>query len=160
MLSDPLEDEDRFRILIGEAIKGGEVERYETFMKGYVKGKEARQKAARAEGEEAEAYAKELGIHDKLFPKDKKSKKGSGEDALMALILKGQQEKRGFLEALEAKYAAPSKSRKGRKRTTDDTEHDLEDEMPSEEAFQAAAAKLKAGKEKAESQRKTKKSRR
>lgn len=152
MLSDVLEDDERFRGIIDAAIESGDVKGYKAYFKESRKSKEARAKAARDEGDEAEEYAKELGVHEKLFGDKQgagKAKKGKGkeksEDALAALI-RGNQAKRGesFLDSLAEKYGAVPKGKKGKKRVSEE----LEDE-PSEEAFQAAAARVFGGKGKA-----------
>jgi DnaJ family protein C protein 9 len=148
MLSDPLEDEDRFRSIIDGAISKGDVEAHKAYANETAKAKEARMKAARKEGEEAMAYARELGVEDKLFGKGKGKKKESSEDALSALIKKNQAGRSSFLDQLEAKYAGNgkgSKSKKGKKRNVED-EDDEADGMPSEEAFQKAAARLEDSK--------------
>ncbi|KAH7027911.1 DnaJ domain-containing protein [Microdochium trichocladiopsis] len=148
MLSNVLEDDDRFRAIIDEAITNKDVPAFKKYTKESKKSKEARIKAARDEGDEAEEYAKELGVHDKLFGNKKdagkkgKSKKSSEAD-LLALIQGNQksrqQAQNDFLDNIAAKYAAPAKKGgKGKKRVAD------EDDI-SEEAFQAAAAKLKKG---------------
>ena len=142
MLSDPLEDEDRYREIIDEAISNGEVEAYKAYTNETAKAKEARMRAARDEGEEAMAYAKELGVEDKLFGKGEGGKKGSSEAALSALIKKNQASRSSFLDQLEAKYAGNnkgSKAKKGKKHASEEAEGG----MPSEEAFQKAAARLK-----------------
>jgi DnaJ family protein C protein 9 len=141
MLSDPLEDEDRFREVIDEAISKGEVEAYKSYTNELPRAKAARMKSAQGEREEAMAYAKELGVDEKLFGKGKGKKKESSEDALSALIKKNQAGRSSFLDQLEAKYAGNSKSSKSKK----GKKHDGDDEggEPSEEAFQKAAARLK-----------------
>ncbi|KAI1768595.1 DnaJ domain-containing protein [Hypoxylon sp. FL1150] len=145
LLSDVLEDDERFRKIIDEAIASEDVPAFKAYTHESKKSKEARVKAARAEGTEAEEYAKELGVHDKLFGsksrKEGMGKKGSSEDDLAALIRRNQQGRSNFLDNLEAKYGAPTSSKKGKKRAVPDDE-------PSEEAFQAAAARLKKGKKK------------
>ena len=143
MLSDVMEDDERFRKIIEEAIEEREVPSFRAFTKESKKRREARVKKARAEAAEAEDYAKELGVHDKLFNEKKSKKKGkdSSEDALAALISKRQADRQGgsFLDRLAEKYGATeSKGKKGKKRAVE--------EEPSEEAFQAAAAKLKSSK--------------
>lgn len=145
MLSDPLEDEDRFRSIIDEAISKGEVEAYKAYTHETAKAKESRMKAAREEGEEALEYARELGVEEKLFKKGKGGKKESSEAALSALIKKNQAGRSSFLDQLEAKYSGDSKGSKGKKskKRSSVDEDDEADGMPSEEAFQAAAAKLK-----------------
>lgn len=147
MLSNVVQDDDRFRKIIDEAIKEGEVEGYEAYTKETKKKRRDRLRAAKAETAEAEEYAKELGVHDELFKakadrdgpaKGKKGKKkDNSEDALAALIKKNQKTRGSFLDQLEEKYAPQSKSKKGKKRPME--------EEPSEEAFQAAAARLKGG---------------
>ncbi|KAK7975578.1 hypothetical protein PG989_014041 [Apiospora arundinis] len=153
ILSDVLEDDARFRAIIDEAIKSKDVPAFKAYTKETKKSKDARVKAAKGEAAEAEEYAKELGVHDKLFgagkgsnstaKKGKKSKKDSSEDALAALIRKNQQSREerqdNFFAGLEAKYAGGSK--KGNKRA-----HDEEMDEPPEEAFAAVGARLKKNK--------------
>ncbi|OHE98027.1 DnaJ domain-containing protein, partial [Colletotrichum orchidophilum] len=143
MLSDVLEDDERFRNIIDEAIASEDVLAYKRYTKESKLSKAARVKAAKGEANEAEEYAKELGVHDKLFGdkkgKGKKRGKDSGEDDLAALIKGNQQKRAGFLDDLAAKYGATSQPKRGKKRVVDEEE-------PSEEAFQAAAARLKKAK--------------
>lgn len=145
LLSNVLEDDERFRAIIDNAIDNEDIPAYKAYTHESKKSKEARVKAAQTESTEAEEYAKELGVHDKLFgsksKKAGKGKKGSSEDDLAALIRRNQQDRSGFLDNLAAKYGATSSSKKGKKRAAPDDE-------PSEEAFQAAAARLKKGKNK------------
>ncbi|KAI0391744.1 DnaJ domain-containing protein [Xylariaceae sp. FL0594] len=143
MLSDVIKDDDRFRQIIDEAIASKDVPAFKAYTKESKKSKQARIKAAKGESAEAEEYAKELGVHDMLFGSKSNSKRGkkkeSSEDQLAALIQRNQQGCEGFLDSLAAKYgAAPPTKKKGKKRRADDSE-------PSEEAFQAAAARLKKG---------------
>ncbi|KAF3761361.1 DnaJ-domain-containing protein [Cryphonectria parasitica EP155] len=149
MLSNVLEDDERFREIIDKAIETGDVKAFKAYTKESTVSKEARKRAARDEGLEAEEYAKELGVHDKLFGskkgagskgkgKGKAKGKDSSEDALAALI-RSRQKERGdaFLDSLTEKYGVTASSaKKGRKK------HVEEEEEPDEEAFQAAAARL------------------
>ncbi|OTA59568.1 DnaJ domain-containing protein [Hypoxylon sp. EC38] len=147
MLSDVLEDDERFRAIIDEAIANKDVPAFKAYTKESKKSKEARIKAAKQESTEAEEYAKELGVHDKLFGnKNKKDGKGkskaeSSEDALAALIRNNQKRQGDFLDNLAAKYGATPSTKRGKKRA-------ILEEEPSEEAFQAAAARLKRGRKK------------
>ncbi|KAI0113185.1 chaperone protein dnaJ 6 [Daldinia grandis] len=142
MLSDVLEDDERFRTIIDEAIANKDVPAFKAYTHESKKSKEGRVKAAKKESVEAEEYAKELGVHDKLFGKKdnkdgkSKSKKGSSEDDLAALIRRNQQGRSNFIDNLAAKYGAAPSTKKGKKRASPEEE-------PSEEAFQAAAARLK-----------------
>lgn len=147
MLSSCLEDEDRFRGYIDEAIEKGDVKAFKSYRDENAKAKAARMKAARDEGKEAEQHAKELGVYDKMFGKDGK---GRGEDSLKALIMKkSAAQGASLIERLEAKYGGggsgekKSRGRKGKKRASED----LDEGEPSEEAFQAAAKRLKKAKE-------------
>ncbi|PHH61358.1 hypothetical protein CDD81_436 [Ophiocordyceps australis] len=137
MLSDVVHDDTRFRHIIDEAIENDEVKSYPAYQKEDEKKRTARVKKAIAQAEEAEEYAKELGVHDKLFGHGKKAKSmANAEGNLAALIQKRQQDRSAsFLDHLAEKYgASDSKSKKARKRTVD--------QEPPEEAFHAAAAKL------------------
>lgn len=151
MLSNVLEDDDRFRAIIDEAIREKTVPAFKAYTKESKKSKTDRVKMARGEANEAEEYAKELGVHDKLFGAgaagsgNKKGKKGKKdpEADLAALIKKNQASRENrqssFLDNLAAKYAAPSKGKSKKRAVIDDDD----EEEPSEEAFQAAAARLK-----------------
>lgn len=149
MLSDVLTDDERFRRIIDQAIKSGDVEAYKAYTKETARSKQARVKAAQGEAKEAEDYARDLGVHDKLFG-DKKGAKGKGrskgkenpEDALAALISSRQKDRgEDFFDHLAEKYGAGSgKKSKGKKKQ-------VVEEEPDEAAFQAAAARL--GKKKA-----------
>jgi DnaJ family protein C protein 9 len=146
MLSDVIEDDERFRKTIDEAIETGDVPSFAAYKKENKRKRAARAKAAKAEEQEAEELAKELGVHDKIFGGKAKGKKGKGnsEDDLAALIQKRQKDRsEGFLDHLAEKYGAKPKSsgKKGKKRAAEE-----EEEEPSEEAFQAAAARLKKAK--------------
>jgi DnaJ family protein C protein 9 len=151
MLSDCLEDEDRFRGIIDAAIERGDVKVHKRYADETAEKREKRMKKARREAEEAEEHAKTT--KERMNGK----KAGAGMGDLAALIQKRQADRGGFLDHLEAKYKAQEKSskkgKKGKKRSSDEDEDD-EGGMPSEEAFQAAAARLKNGT--AESGRKTK----
>lgn len=141
MLSNVLEDDERFRKIIDEAIASGDVPSFKKYTHESQKSKEARIKHAKQEAGEAEEYAKELGVHDKLFGKKHKTKKDSEAD-LAALIRRNQDSRGSFLDNLAEKYGAAPKSKgKGNKRVLDEDE-------PDEEAFQAAAARLKKPKAK------------
>ncbi|OAA70255.1 DnaJ domain protein [Cordyceps fumosorosea ARSEF 2679] len=150
VLSRVIDDEERFRAIIDRAVADGDVSEFKAYAKEPRLKRAARLKRARAEAAEAEDYAKELGVHEEIFgggakkgeKKGGKGGKGGGsEDALAALIQRRQQDRsESFFDHLEAKYGAPGKGKKGKKRVVG--------EEPSEEAFQAAAAKLKNGSKK------------
>ena len=144
MCSNVLEDDDRFRGVIDEAIENGEVEKYDIYAKETKANRKKRVQRAKAEEAEAMEMAEELGVKDKLFgngtksangkvPKGGKKNKENGEDALKALI---QQRQKGraenFLDNLEAKYGGGGKSKR------------KADEEPPEEAFQKNTKKARS----------------
>jgi DnaJ homolog subfamily C member 9 len=143
ILSDVLEDDERFRKIIDDAIARDDVPDFPAYSKETKKKRDGRIRRAKleaqAEAKEAESYAKELGVHDKLFGgvKGKKSKENS-EDSLAALIQRRQQDRssNSFFDHLEEKYGASSKGKKGKKREMP--------EEPPEEAFLATAARRTA----------------
>ncbi|KAI9878438.1 MAG: hypothetical protein M1830_000873 [Pleopsidium flavum] len=137
MLSNPLDDEERYRGIIDGAIEKGEVEAYKAYTEEVARKREGRMEMARREGREAREYAKKLGVEDKLFGDGKGQKKGAkgGDEGLAALI---QQRQKGraeeFFDKLEAKYAGDGgKGKRGKKRASKDVEE------PPEEAFQKTA---------------------
>ncbi|KIW12173.1 hypothetical protein PV08_09448 [Exophiala spinifera] len=154
MCSEVLEDEDRFRKMIDDAISKGEVRAYDAYTKEGKQSRERRKASAKREEQEAREYARELGLGDDFFgtkdgsstKKKKKKKKEEEEDkkksknnkdagdtdALQALILQRQQSRaQNFFDDLEAKYGGGPK--KGGKRKAIDE--------PPEEAFQKNAKK-------------------
>ncbi|KAF2674829.1 DnaJ-domain-containing protein [Microthyrium microscopicum] len=144
MLSNPLEDEDRFRAIIDNEIEEKRVEAYDAYTKETKKQKNQRQKAARKEAKEAEEMAKELGVADKLHAsngKKKASKSTKSAEAdepdlggLTALIQNRQKERKeqatNFLADLEAKFAP----KKGKRPAEDE---------PPEEMFREAEERQK-----------------
>jgi len=134
MTSDPALDDTRFREIINEAIERNEVQAHNKFTTESKKSINARIKRAQTAGKEAEEYAKEIGVHDKLFGSKKAGNKkgggGSDESGLAALIQQRQKGRAGnFLADLEAKYAPKSKGKKG-KRAAEEMVNE-----PAEEAF-------------------------
>lgn len=172
MLSRVIEDDARFRAIIDAAIAAGDVRSFPAYANETNQARAARAAAARHESREAEEYAKELGVHDKLFGdgKDKGAAGGRGgrfgkakgkkddQAGLAALIQKRQQDRAAtFLDDLAVKYGAAvskgrgKKGKKGKKRPADD-ESEEDTGEPSEEAFQAAAARLKDNQAQAQAQ--------
>jgi DnaJ homolog subfamily C member 9 len=138
ILSNVLEDDDRFRQVIDDAIVAGTVPAFTAYTKETKKSKQKRVKDAQAEANEAEEYAKELGVHDKLFNKTKKGKKEAESD-LAALIQRNQQNRASTLiDQLEQKYGAKPKSTAGKKRSKAEMH---EDDIPDYE-FEAVQAKM------------------
>ena len=137
MLSNMLEDEERFRGYIDAAIAKGEAESYKAYTEESEKRRKQRMKKARKEAAEAETHLKDL-AGKKAEKKDKAKKKGGGGmDDLAALIQQRsaarEAQSSAFLSNLEAKYGG-GETTNGKKRMM---------EEPPEEAF-AANRRIKA----------------
>jgi DnaJ homolog subfamily C member 9 len=142
MLSDPEQDDERFRMMIEKAIESGEVEGLEKFTGESEKKRLARinraKKMNQREAKEAEKAEREIEEDLDNASKRKKGGKatanGGGMGDLAALI---QQRQKGraenFFDNLEAKYAPKGKG--GSKRVVMDE--------PSEEAFAKNRKKTK-----------------
>lgn len=147
MLSDPLDDEERFRAYIDQAIKDGEAEGYSWYVNETQEKRERRlnrvRKQKTAESKKAEKHAKKLGVYDKLFGEEgDKSGKNSkaGVDDLAAIIQQRAKDKAThFLDDLEAKYGGGKKGSSTRRKGG---KGEVVDEPP-EEAFEKTAARRK-----------------
>ena len=149
MLSDPLEDDERFRKILDAAIEKGEVVGFDKYTRESEKSKKRRIENAKRDGKEAREWAKELGLEEKIFGNgERKSKKdANGEAGLAALIQQRQKARAGnFIADLEAKYVPKKKAkdaRGGKKRAAEEQEPEAE---PPEEAFEKNAAIQKEAK--------------
>ncbi|KAL9053104.1 MAG: hypothetical protein Q9162_004968 [Coniocarpon cinnabarinum] len=132
MLSNVLDDDERFRSIIDEAIENKEVEAFDKYTKETEKSKAARLRHAKGEEKEAKEEKQRL---DKERKQKGKGKKYADEDLgdLAAMIQSNQQKRGGFMAQLEAKYGG-SKRKRG---ATDE---------PSEESFAVNRAKGKKAK--------------
>ncbi|KAJ5720511.1 J domain-containing protein [Penicillium malachiteum] len=135
MLSNVLEDDERFRAILDKAIADEEVETYKKYTEEPEKKRQQRKKRAQKEAKEAEKLGKEVEENkNKKAAAASKASKGSagGEDDLLAMITKRQQQRgQGFLAQLEEKYGQPN----GKRVAADE---------PSEEAFAAVGARKKS----------------
>ncbi|KAL8873962.1 MAG: hypothetical protein Q9174_000649 [Haloplaca sp. 1 TL-2023] len=147
MLSNPLDDEERFRAFIDGAIEDGSAERYDAYLHETQKSKTARMKKAKREAELAEQEKKSNAHYQSIFGgagkrsggTSKQPGKGTEEMSLASMIQSRQQERQnGFLDQLEAKYAPKAK---GAKRKAE--------EEPDEEAFARTRARMTKAKGKA-----------
>ena len=128
MCSNVLDDDERLRKIINDAIAAGEATPHKKYTQESEAKKQRRVTKAKNEEGKAMELAEELGVKEKLFGTDSKGKK-SNEAGLAALIQqrqKGRQE--NFFDNLEAKYAG---GKKPKRRAVDE---------PPEEAFQKNAA--------------------
>ena len=132
MLSNPVDDEPRFKSWIDEAIEAGQVQAYDAYANESEVSKKKRMTAAKREAKEAEEHSQKM--QGKGQRRGKAAANGEGD--LAAMIQQRQQSRAGnFLDDLEAKYAAPqsngmSKKATSKKRKTDE---------PPEESFQKTA---------------------
>ncbi|EKG13117.1 Heat shock protein DnaJ [Macrophomina phaseolina MS6] len=135
MLSDPLEDEERFRSILDTAIADGTVPAEKNYTEESEKSRQNRMKAVRKEADEAKDALNEI----KGSAKRKKRSQADGDLGDLAALIQKRQKGRAesFFDQLEAKYAPDSK--KGKKRAPPPEE-------PSEEAFQRTASRAKKGK--------------
>ena len=136
MMSNPIDDEDRFKTLIDDNIKAGTVEAYDNYLRETASSKKKRRQRAEREAKEAEEHLQDLKNEGKGRKSPKKeNEKGMGD--LAALIQQRQQGRaKNFLDDLEAKYAAP-KSKVGK---NGGTKRRKEGE-PLEEAFRKTAVR-------------------
>ncbi|KAK0343558.1 hypothetical protein LTR91_021104 [Friedmanniomyces endolithicus] len=155
MLSDMVNDEDRFRVIIDKAIANGGVEAYKKYSGESEASRKKRTDRARKqkEKEAKEAEEAEQEIEEDLKSKTKqseakvkpKAKKGPGDMNELAALIQQRQQGRSaetFIAGLEAKYAGESKGGKGGR---GGTKRGSSDE-PSEEAFARNRAINKADK--------------
>lgn len=140
MLSNPLEDEPRFRAILDAAIKAGDIPALDKYTNESQKSKDKRRKKALAEAKEADEAQQELEENKKKQAAPGKSGKAKGLDDLAAMIQKRRAGQSRFLEHLEYKYAPGPSTSKRPKRSRDPSE-----DMPSEEAFMAARSRVDAG---------------
>jgi len=101
-----VEDEERFRVIIKDAIKEKTIKSYKLFSKSDNKENRAKRKqAAKDEAAEAEEHAKSLGLN---VP--------GGAGDLAALIQRRNKDRgESMLDALAAKYAQPEKKKRKKK---------------------------------------------
>lgn len=140
ILSNPLDDEERFREYIDGAIKNNEVPVFNAYVNESQKTRNARYRKALHESKSAEDHARKLGIYDTLFGKEKDGASGNKrkrtaekDETELATLLdqRGRRKGASFLEKLEAKYVGGKGAKSKNK------------EEPSEEAFQKTASRLK-----------------
>ncbi|KAK0931705.1 hypothetical protein LTR29_016223 [Friedmanniomyces endolithicus] len=139
MLSDMVDDEDRFRVIIDEAIASGRAEAYRKYTGESETSRRKRMDRARKqkEKEAMEAQKAEEEIEEDADPKTKqskantKAKNGPGDMNELAALIQQRQKGRSaetLVAGLEAKYAGETKGGKGGKKRASPDE-------PSEEAF-------------------------
>ena len=147
MMSNVLDDDERFRAIIDEAIEKGEVEAFDTYVNETDRSKKRRIAKAKREAKQAAELTKKPGIHEKLHGngvrtevEKSKKKKDAGEDDLASLIQQRSKARAStFLENLEMKYSNGNKKKK--KQANDDE--------PPESAFSQTAKRKRQATSKA-----------
>jgi DnaJ family protein C protein 9 len=137
MLSNVLDDDERFRTIIDKAIADGEVKGWKSYTQESEAKRQRRLKHAQDEAKEAAELAKELDEKG-TGGKGKKKKASKADDNELAALIQQRQKARAenFFDQLEAKYTQPKKgSGKGKKRAPE------VDDEPPEEAFEAVGAR-------------------
>jgi DnaJ family protein C protein 9 len=131
MLSNPLDDEERFCAIFDKAIKDGEIEAMKKYTEEPKKKKEKRMANARREAGEAGEALKNLQEKDgtKKGGVGKKGRKKGGDEADLAALIQQRQKSRAtnFFDDLETKYGGKA----SKKRSSE----------PPEEAFAEVAAR-------------------
>ena len=127
MLSNPLDDEDRFKAIIDAAIAAGEAEPFDTYYNADPRERRERIRVAEKEGKEAQELAKELGVHDSLFGNGRQE--GQEKKGLADLIQQRQKARAAtFLDDLTAKYvngAGKKGAARGKKRKPEELEEEI-----------------------------------
>ena len=167
MMSNVLDDDERFRGIIDGAIARKEVEAFEAYVNESKKSKQRRISKALREAKQAERYAKDPKVREKFSGtrteagtergKKKKDKgngeEGGGSDELASLIQQRSQSRASdFLEKLEMKYANGGKKRSKAKLRG-------KREEPAEEAFEQTAKRARENRSKCKSDAKAPKKR-
>lgn len=146
MLSNPLNDDKRFHLIIDTSISQEAVPSFLAYTSETPTTRKKRARQASKEAKEAAAYAQELNLPASFFgdtnpstgeyPLDKKAAKAKkADDGLKTLIQRRQNQRQQTLfSALEAKYLPSKEERKKKKRAREVGE-------PPEEAFQRNAKK-------------------
>ena len=134
MLSNILDDEERFRNYIDTAIESKEVDAFKAYTEETERSKDRRRKSASREKVKAEKEAQRMKDEKESKTTGKKTSKGGMADLAALIQQRGANRASAFLDDLGTKYAGNAKGRtKGKKEPVDE---------PSEEAF-AAMAKRK-----------------
>lgn len=127
MLSNPLDDEDRFKAIIDAAIAAGEAEPFDAYYNADPRERRERIRVAEKEGKEAQELAKELGVHGSLFGNGRQE--GQEKKGLADLIQQRQKARAAtFLDDLTAKYvngAGKKGAARGKKRKSEDSEEEI-----------------------------------
>jgi DnaJ family protein C protein 9 len=134
MLSDILEDDERFRSILDEEIERGNIQSLPAYERA--NNDAARDKAKAAERKRRDDFDKRHGtdaVEKTKAKQGRKKKEPSSMGDLAAMILSRQKNRENVMENIAAKYSSkPGSKKRG----------SVFDDMPSEDAFQATREKL------------------
>ncbi|KAL8694382.1 MAG: hypothetical protein Q9218_000948 [Villophora microphyllina] len=146
MLSNPLDDEPRFKDIILQASLAKELKRYDADLNESEKSKEARQIKARREAKEAEKEQKTNKAYQSIFGGDGKGGPKDMDSLAAAIQARNQKAGLDMAERVLEKYGPggvyDNTEKKGKKRKKGVQE--LDEDEPSEEAFQRTQKKMLA----------------
>lgn len=153
MFSNPLDDEERFRLYIDQAITAGETEAYHAYTHESPKKRAARHKAAAKEAREAGKLAEEMGVGGTEAKDGKKKGKkggknhGDNEVDLATLIQQNQKSRSSIIDQLEAKYGGGKTSKNGTKRKLEEPPEEMfeKNRKPKEDSRQTPRKKTRKG---------------
>ena len=153
MFSNPLDDEERFRLYIDQAITAGEIEAYHAYTHESPKKRAARHKAAAKEAREAGKLAEEMGVGGTEAKDGKKKGKkggknhGDNEVDLATLIQQNQKSRSSIIDQLEAKYGGGKTSKNGTKRKLEEPPEEMfeKNRKPKEDSRQTPRKKTRKG---------------
>lgn len=150
MCSEEERDLERFRVLVGEAVKEGEVARFERFWADEegVQGKKKKQRKRKGEEEEAKAMARKMGVYEVLFGKD--DGEGNGKEEELQVDREGEVEVSGEDSGDEEEDAGVEGDDGDDGFIDDDEENDQEMGATEEEPPQKSASKRRSTRAKPE----------
>lgn len=117
---DSLEDEPRFKQIISDSIKNGEVDAYDKFTKESKKKASKRKAKFEKEAEEAEKMRKEMGIDE------------SQDSLRKAILARREKESNNFLDHLTEKYSKKGKAPKKEDQESENEESESDQESEDE----------------------------
>ena len=137
-LSNPIDDEERFRSWIDEGVQNQDLTAYDAYVQETAASIKKRRLRAEKEAKEAEEQLRKINTKYKKGGASANKKENGIEDLTSLIEQRQQSRKSNFLDELEAKYANQHNSarKKGKERKRKEQE-------PPEEAFQEAAERMK-----------------
>lgn len=143
LLSNVLDDDERFRALLDQAIATGEVHAWTNYTEEPARQRQRRWKRAQDEARQAEHAVRERGASGP-GRKTKPKQKATDAQELAVQIQKRQQDRaEDFFARLEAKYAGTAKTKTTKPKGGTKRRSGEDDDEPPEAAFVAVGARKK-----------------